>query len=110
MNPASRAAPRKCEANIPTARPHQFVFKSYLLCILGLSPSTSPSPTGGRTRCPLKTTPAGRPVSAGIFGEGRETENAQQSKKKDYENKSKFRFRAQEPDRTAWEKKPSLAY
>jgi len=39
--------------------------------------------------------------SAGFSVEGRETENAQQSKKKDYENKYKFRFKAPEPDRTA---------
>jgi hypothetical protein len=41
------------------------------------------------------------PCSARFFGEGRQTEDAQQSKKKDYENEnSKFRFRAQEPIRT----------
>ena len=31
----------------------------------GLSPSTRPLLSGGRTRCPLKTTPAGRPDNAG---------------------------------------------
>jgi len=46
MNPASRAAPRECEANNPAARLIQFVFKSILLCVLSLSPSTSLLPQG----------------------------------------------------------------
>ena len=42
--------------------------------------------------------------------EGRETENAQQSKKKDYENtKYKFSFKAPEPDRTVERKNNTVA-
>jgi len=40
------------------------------------------------------------PCSAGFFVKG-ERPRTHSSKKKDYENKYKFRFRAQEPDRTA---------
>ena len=54
----------------------------------------------GRAWCPLKTTPTGRLARQAFSVEGRETENAQQGKKKDYENKYKFRFKAPEPDRT----------
>jgi hypothetical protein len=73
---------------------------------------TSPLQQGATTAwCPLKITPTRRPVFAGFFGEGRQTENAKQSKKKDYENKEKFSFsfgfRALEPDRKVERRQPT---
>jgi hypothetical protein len=67
----------------PASRPHQPAFRAR-----------------GRAWFLLKATSTGRLSRQAFSVEGRETENAQQSKKKDYENKYKFRFKAPEPDRT----------
>jgi len=56
--------------------------------VLSLTPSPARFNRGNLQRgAPLKTTPTRRPVCAGFFGEGRQSENAKLSKKKDYENK-----------------------
>ena len=72
-----------------------------LLFIFSLSPSPARSNRGPGPWCPLKTTPTGRPVCAGFFGEGRETEDEQQStQKKDHENEKTKYEGTQEPIRT----------
>lgn len=104
-------APRDPIRRTPFPLTHQgnasMVFRSFFRFVLPLlhgSPVSRPSPpassSGGRDmRCPLKTTPAGRPDARANTGEGRETGLSSRAQKKDHEDQEykKADFRAQEP-------------
>ena len=81
------------------------VFRSFRLTSprsLSVALFQPPDSAGGRTRCPLKITPAGRPCSADFWSKGRQNETNGRAQKKDHENyrKEKSENRALEPIRT----------
>jgi len=92
-----------------TPRPVMFPNPFFCFGFTASSPSPACFSSQGPDVVPSEDYSTGRLARQAFSVEGRETENAQQSKKKDYENKYNFRFEAQEPDRTVERTENSVA-